>query len=253
MELKVLAIGNSFSQDAAKYLHQIAASDGVELKMLNLYIGGCSLEHHMENVKGDIADYDHELNGNPGDRKISIDEALAEDNWDIITMQQVSGSSGQLETYFPYITDLYNHVKEKCPRAKYYIHQTWAYEKGSSHPDFPNYNCDREKMHNDLVAAYANVAKELGGLKIIPCGEAMMNASKNQVFDTVMGDKNPFSLHRDGFHASYVLGRYLLGATWYETLTGNSMENNKYVPLGFDKSAMPLIKKAVHDAVEKYR
>ena len=42
----VLAIGNSFSQDATHYLHQIAASDNVEMKVVNLYIGGCSLEQH---------------------------------------------------------------------------------------------------------------------------------------------------------------------------------------------------------------
>ena len=31
------------------------------------------------------------------------------------------------------------------------------------------------------------------------------------------------SLCRDGFHMSLVYGRYLLGAVWYETLTGQSV------------------------------
>ncbi|MGN1128615.1 MAG: DUF4886 domain-containing protein, partial [Candidatus Flemingiibacterium sp.] len=44
--LKVLSIGNSFSQDAQRWLHDIAAADGVELLAKNLYIGGCSLERH---------------------------------------------------------------------------------------------------------------------------------------------------------------------------------------------------------------
>ena len=44
--VRILAIGNSFSQDATHYLHQIAASDNVEMKVVNLYIGGCSLEQH---------------------------------------------------------------------------------------------------------------------------------------------------------------------------------------------------------------
>lgn len=42
--MNILAIGNSFSQDATRYLHQIAAADGVPLHVANLYIGGCSLE-----------------------------------------------------------------------------------------------------------------------------------------------------------------------------------------------------------------
>ena len=51
--MKVLAIGNSFSQDATHYLHKIAASDGVEMKVVNLYIGGCSLEQHWKNIQAD--------------------------------------------------------------------------------------------------------------------------------------------------------------------------------------------------------
>ena len=40
--MKVLAIGNSFSNDAMRYLHGIAKADGVDMKTVNLFIGGCS-------------------------------------------------------------------------------------------------------------------------------------------------------------------------------------------------------------------
>ena len=49
--IKILAIGNSFSQDATHYLHQIAAADHVDMKVVNLYIGGCPLTKHAENLK----------------------------------------------------------------------------------------------------------------------------------------------------------------------------------------------------------
>ena len=49
--IKILAIGNSFSQDATHYLHQIAAADQVDMKVVNLYIGGCSLERHWNNIQ----------------------------------------------------------------------------------------------------------------------------------------------------------------------------------------------------------
>ena len=39
--MKVLAIGNSFSNDAMRYLHGIAKADGVDMKTVNLFIGGC--------------------------------------------------------------------------------------------------------------------------------------------------------------------------------------------------------------------
>ena len=44
--MKLLAVGNSFSQDACTFLHQTAQAQGLDLEVTNLYIGGCSLEMH---------------------------------------------------------------------------------------------------------------------------------------------------------------------------------------------------------------
>lgn len=46
--MKVLAIGNRFSQDALAYLHQIAATHGSVIDCVNLFIPGCTLQRHME-------------------------------------------------------------------------------------------------------------------------------------------------------------------------------------------------------------
>ena len=48
--MKVLAIGNSFSNDAMRYLHGIAKADGVDMKTVNLFIGGCPLSRHYANI-----------------------------------------------------------------------------------------------------------------------------------------------------------------------------------------------------------
>lgn len=40
--MKVLAIGNSFSNDAMRYLHGIAKADGLDMKTVNLFIGRLS-------------------------------------------------------------------------------------------------------------------------------------------------------------------------------------------------------------------
>ena len=58
--MNILCIGNSFSQDATRYLHQVS---GEEIFVRNLYIGGCSLERHYNNIVGNIADYDYQKNG----------------------------------------------------------------------------------------------------------------------------------------------------------------------------------------------
>ena len=49
--MNVLAIGNSFSQDATRYLHQVAKSAGVYLEVFNLEIGGCPLSKHFRRKK----------------------------------------------------------------------------------------------------------------------------------------------------------------------------------------------------------
>ena len=48
--MNVLSIGNSFSQDAQRYLHRIAKADGCNLNTFNLYIGGCPLSLHYRNM-----------------------------------------------------------------------------------------------------------------------------------------------------------------------------------------------------------
>ena len=44
--MKLLSIGNSFSVDAHRWLHDIAAAHGEEIYNVNLYIAGCSLKRH---------------------------------------------------------------------------------------------------------------------------------------------------------------------------------------------------------------
>ena len=51
--MKVLCIGNSFSDDAHTFVHEIAASVGQDITIGNLYIGGCPLERHWQNAQDD--------------------------------------------------------------------------------------------------------------------------------------------------------------------------------------------------------
>ena len=55
--MRILTIGNSFSEDATRYLSQIAKAQGVNFEVVNLMIGGCSLERHYRNMLDDKKDY----------------------------------------------------------------------------------------------------------------------------------------------------------------------------------------------------
>jgi hypothetical protein len=248
--LKILAIGNSFSEDSTTYLYDLAKSDGVELKVVNLYIGGCCLERHWNNVLENKADYEYQLNGQRSGKLVSIKEVLEEDAWDIITMQQCSGYSGLLETYYPYITLLSNYVRQFVPEAMQLIHQTWAYEIDSDHPQFHYYDNSQNKMYENLVVCYEKVADELS-LKIIPFGSIVQTLRTIPEFDYGNGG---ISLCRDGFHMSMVYGRYALAATWYEYVVKGNILNNPYIPpvieeVVADEQVLQIIKTSIHNMV----
>ena len=57
--LKVLAIGNSFSDDAIEeHLHGLAKAEGLTIVIGNIYKAGCSIERHVKYLRGDVADYE---------------------------------------------------------------------------------------------------------------------------------------------------------------------------------------------------
>lgn len=252
--IQVLAIGNSFSDDARTFVHQIAAAAGVELVIGNLYIGGCSLERHWNNAQSDEKAYDYSKTGCEN-RPASIREALEEEPWDFVTLQQASHFSGKIETYQPYLNGLSAYVRKYAPQTEQLIHETWAYEIDSDHGAFPDYKCDQALMYRLLKDAYEQAARDIGGARIIPCGDAFQIARANPVFDYAHGGQ---SLNRDGFHASFTKGRYLLGCVWVETLAGVNVIGNAFVPTWPDVEPPTdeerlILQKAAHEAVERRR
>jgi len=251
MMLKILAIGNSFSEDSTTYLYRMAESSGIEIKVVNLFIGGCSLERHWNNVCEDKADYDYQLNGKSTGKLVGIKEILVEDDWDIVTMQQCSGYSGILDSYYPYIINLSNYIKLNAPNAKQLIHQTWAYEIDSVHDHFSFYHNDQEEMYQALINCYDIVSKELS-LDIIPFGEVIQKLRTISPFEYYIGGK---SLCRDGFHMDYIYGRYALAATWFEYVVKGNILENSFIPAAVDDTEvkeedLTIIKQCIHQLIQ---
>ncbi|MBR6619734.1 MAG: DUF4886 domain-containing protein [Clostridia bacterium] len=238
--MKVLSIGNSFSTDAHKFLHTLAALNGEDIYTANLFIGGCSLETHFTNVLGNNAYYDYEINGSEAQEKISIADALERNKWDIVTIQQASPYSGMYETYQPYLNNLAELVKSKLPEVKIYFHQTWAYEADSPHPGFANYSNSQQKMYDCIVYASQQACKAIDA-KLIPTGTVIQTVRNGiKVFDYENGGT---SLCRDGFHLSNDYGRYTAAATWLKSLTGKNIISDTFNNLN------PNLIKAINDIV----
>ena len=215
--MKILSIGNSFSLDAQRYLHRLAKKEGVDLKTVNLFIGGCPLRKHYVNMLNDSASYSLWFNGEGTGFFVSLRQALTSNEWDVITLQQASTLSANYDSYQPYLSELAKYVRKYCPKAKIYIHETWAYENGSKRLEELGYHSSRE-MYENIKKSYQRAVEEIQADGLIPSGRAMLRASET-------GLKKA---HADTFHASIGAGRYLLALTWYKTLTGRDIAQNSF-------------------------
>lgn len=248
-KLKVLAIGNSFSEDSTSWLYQIAEAANAESVVIgNLYIGGCSLETHRNNAMNNSAAYEYQKNSDGTWVKTSnttMEFGITDEDWDVISIQQVSGLSGISSTYngdIDYLIDYINSKKTNAA-AKIAWHMTWAYQSNSTHSDFAKYDNSQETMYLSIVNAVKDCIVTNSKIDIIlPTGTAIQN-----VRTSYLGD----ALTRDGFHLSYNLGRYIAAMTWLKAITGWSIDDIGYVPCSSEilSSDLPLIKEAVNNAV----
>ena len=226
--MNVLAIGNSFSQDATRYLAALAHAQGEALTAVNLYIGGCPLERHFRNMKSGEDAYLLEFNGESTGFLVSLDEALLSRSWDVITIQQASSKSFKKEFYQPYLHELVLHIREYCPKAKLYLHQTWGYAEGSTMLlSFYHPSGTAEEMFADVIRCYREAEREEGFDGLIPSGELMLALLRSGVS----------KVHRDGYHLTLGLGRYAVGLLWLHMLTGKSISNNPFSD--FDEPICP--------------
>lgn len=210
--MKILAIGNSFSQDATRYLQRIAGVAGERIKVVNLFVGGCPLRLHYINALEDRRNYAIQLHGESIGFFASIKEALISDTWDVVTLQQASSQSFNYDTYQPYLNFLADYVRKYCPKSKIYVHQTWAYEDGTERLHNMGYEKAAD-MFSDIEKTYQQAFEDIRADGMIPSGALMKELLKNGIE----------KVHRDGFHASLGLGRYALGLLWYKVLTGKKL------------------------------
>ena len=240
--IKVLAIGNSFSRNATRYVKALADSVGIDIKIVNLYIGGCPLQLHAQHVADGEAAYVYELNGKITERYISLREALQEEVWDMVTVQQASGYSGLPESYEPYGSILLDYVKSFVPEAKLWFHETWAYEMDSVHPHYAWYDNYQQTMYEKILDAAGSFA-EKHGLGLIPCGRVIQSLRQLTPFDYANGG---LSLCVDGFHMTPDYGCFALGAVWLEVLLGGNVLESAFAPEDTDPALIEEICREVH-------
>jgi hypothetical protein len=254
--LRLFVVGNSFSNNATRFLPDLAKAGGHELVMGKAQTGGCSFERHWNAVDAFLAD--------PNDPKgkiygaKSLHEHIGGRTWDVITVQQYSLHSTDYGTYQPYATKLHAHLKKLQPGAEIVIHQTWAYRTDAARfgqIGDGRYAANDREMWEKSRAAYWQLAHDIGA-RVIPTGDAFWRVvsdskwgyKRDASFDAksavhpALPDQT-HSLHvgyrwnaekklgMDANHAN-VAGEYLGALVWYGFLFNESPEKLPFVPPG---------------------
>ena len=245
--VRILSIGNSFSQDAVEqYLHEIAAADGQKVIIGNMYIGGCSLAKHLTNARENKPAYKYRKIGLDGKKvetkDFTLEQALADEQWDYVSFQQQSGQSGIYDTWMAYLPELMEYVKARVSKkTKFMIHQTWAYDQTSTHKHFKNYNHDQQTMYDAIMTTVKKVSKNTKIKIVIPAGTAVQNART-----TILKDE----ITRDGYHMHKINGRFTVACTWYEKIFGKNVIGNTFIPEGMTPEQQMAAQKSAHAAIK---
>lgn len=253
--LRILAIGNSFSDDATQYLPDLLEAAGIHNVILGrLYIGGCTLERHCKEYETNGHEYVYlKSTKNKWETVKKYKEGrfmdgLGDEPWDIITMQQGSPKSGRWDSYDPWLGYLIEIVRKECsnPKAAIVWHQTWAYSRTYTNRNFANYAYDQQYMFDSIQLCVDKAREQYNIPVVIPSGPAVQML-RGTWLNT---DKD---LTRDGFHMSYREGRYATACVWFEALIkptlGVSVKGNSFRNSGenevSDKEAALMQKTAI--------
>ena len=255
--LRVLAIGNSFSEDTVEqYLWELGQEAGINFIIGNAYRGGWSLSAHWKDARS--------MNSSTEFRKVTngkrvnlgfhtLRDIIIDEPWDVVTFQQVSQDAGRQDTYEPGLSLMIGYVKAlTVDSVRLGFHQTWAYSQDSEHKGFNNYNRNQFLMYSCITAAVDKAMHfHQGDLSFyIPSGTAIQNARTTMLAKSRPKEKNVNrDLTRDGYHLNYVVGRYIVACTWFEVLTGKSCIGMKSRPKGLIPELATIAQQAAHAAV----
>lgn len=285
--IKILAIGNSYTNNSTQYISKIAESMGLNIKAASLYKDGCMLHQHIQfyenyETMGHDAYYAAEaskryihlsVNGVANTSILSIQEAIASDDWDFIVMHQAPNSCDDLEKYWteekPDLVTLYNYIqaelkKNNNTKCEIVLNQGWSFSHemsiNNNYKWYPvNYKNTRDfflKIEETVAAAAAIVQREKGldaPLDIIPSGEAMQLAKDEFGFGDTYGPAG--SLYADFIsHLSDPIGCYMIGNLWLEKFTAKAgfpvdCRNATYIPAGLSAENATILRSIAHEVI----
>ena len=182
-EVRMLVIGNSYSQDALGYMPFLLpkVTDNIDLTVGILYTGGGSLSDHWTNWSNDRASYDLYISqsGNPWKKKVgkSIRNALDEYHWDMIVTHQKSSVAYDFSTYQPYLNNLLSAIQNYIDYPVKFGWMLIQSRPGQTSENYPNFDENTIEANYESIATNADkVLDETLCEFVLPWGTAIQNA-----------------------------------------------------------------------------
>ncbi len=242
--IRILAIGNSYSNDAFHYAEEIAAKFGIKTEFWSLYQSGCYISKHLDNFNNKTAAYTIYRNGVQVRGSVTMNQILDECNFDYITLQQGSARSNKWSYYYteenPYIVDLYNAIKAEQPNAEFLIHQTWGYSPAEAIANGHTGSLD----HFTAIESCYNKAAELLDLPLAKCGKAIQLVKDYGFLTDDRGGEN--SVYADEYCHLTNRGDFIAGCVLVETIFGVDVTSKDFTSLFADADNLC---RAAHSAV----
>lgn len=222
---KILFIGNSYTHVnnlPALFTNMVNSAGGIVPMVKSHTPGGCTLIKHSKDPKALAV----------------IDEG----NWDVVVLQGNSQEAARSESseatrndFLTGGTNLAQRIREKSPKARIILYQTWA-----RHPDFwksadknSGVGSSPEEMQKRTQKWYAQLASDIpGGASVAPVGDAWATSYA----------KHPdLRLHtKDNSHPSFA-GSYLAGLVLYRSIyTGKPLSSIRFKGSLTDKDVTAL-------------
>ena len=240
--LKILDIGNSYTNNATSYLDLLIKSNGMDISNMCLYkaIRGAGSFRHWYNIYYGTKSKDTTYSvwkvlgglkanvstgSSPDDDNTLFRSLLTNEQWDLIIIHQYSGYAPYYNKWIDngdggYLNKLLALIKELQPQAKIgflLVHSYWDdYTGNNERSSYERW----ELIANSVKTLCENYPIDI----VIPYGTAVENIRSSSL-------NNEYDMTPDGTHLSEGLGLYTAACCYYETLfmprSGISVLGNK--------------------------
>ncbi len=211
--LKILIIGNSWSENSTDDLGLILDNLGYKVDLNRTYLGNASLRDYSNNLatRDSILTYSSWQDDKwiKSECKLCLDDVIDMKEWDVITLQQRSKNSVSYTTYQPYLNILLNKIYSLDVVPLVYYHVTWSYPHKTELNKFPVESMSTESMYDEIIKTWSRICRETNNYNVILSTPVIQQSRRIECINASLFDTE------DGLHLFE--GKYAAACAWAST------------------------------------